>query len=93
MFPLLHGEGLIVFSGCRSLSLMYLTCRFRDDGSDFSGAVQGSIQSRCRDVRACLVAITCIWKDKPSHLIDAWHPVINEMDQLVSMVTPLCTDR
>jgi hypothetical protein len=33
------------------------------------------------------------WKDEPSHLIDAWHPVINGMDQLVSMITSLSTDR
>ena len=46
-----------------------------------------------RDAQACLVAITDIWKDKPSHLIDVWHPVINGMDQLVSMVTSLSTDR
>ena len=40
-----------------------------------------------------LYASEAKWKDKPSHLIDAWHPVINEMDQLVSMVTSLSTDR
>jgi hypothetical protein len=33
------------------------------------------------------------WKDEPSHLIDAWHPVINGMDQLVSMITSLSTER
>ena len=40
-----------------------------------------------------LYASEAKWKDEPSHLIDAGHPVINEMDQLVSMITSLSTDR